>query len=183
MHFSDSTCDSHHSLPEHTFMRTLFSCSLLTKLSHSPGVNVPTPARNAVSPLMPKVYTHSVLYCYLSFGIKHMTPQSPFWNPGTNSQVPADAPTFMICGTPAHRVLGGQGMHFWSQREGKVHAASIFLLTFKTFTTAEIKVFLPRLLQSQWYMKLYQRIWICPSVSNLFNNVYLVPKCAMYSNR
>ena len=101
--FPDAACDSHHSFPTSTFMRTLFSCSLLTNLSHSPRVNVPTPARNAACPLTPKLYAHSVLYCYFSFGIKHVAPKSPFWNPGTNSQVPADAPTFMTCSTPPHR--------------------------------------------------------------------------------
>ena len=119
---------------------------------------------------------------YFSFGKKHMTSQSAFWNPGANSQIPADVPTFLTYSTQPHRALGGQELPSWRQGEGKGHAAGIFLLTFKTLTTVETKVSLWRLLQSQWYMKIYQRIWICPSVSNLFNTVYWVPKCVMYSN-
>lgn len=118
LHFSNSACDSHYSLPTHILLGTFFSCSLLTKFSHPPRLKVSTPTRNALCPLIPKLYAHPVLYGYFSFGIKHMTPQSPFWNLVQISSFLPVPPLSWPTGTPSHRALGGQGLPSWSQREG-----------------------------------------------------------------
>lgn len=94
VHFSDSACDSHYSLPTHTFMRTLFSCSLLTKLSHSLGANVPIHQKCCLSSDPQCVCS----FCLMLFTF-HLVKST--WLPNLPSEILVQIPRFLLMSPPS----------------------------------------------------------------------------------